>query len=227
MKENNRNEPRPNIDDPDIDDVAMKQRLCDVRVPHDLRARLLSIPDLEKPVLEATALTPPRCLRRKQLGWVIAVAAGLVGSLVAWQYYEVVRHHSELAQQETSESELTTAEPPDQGPSKSQSAIPIVEPPHAEELKEWMADHQTRMDAIELEIAELQLVELEQRARQRSRDVEGLSRRERVALAYAVAGEVMHEWAGATPVVQEQLNKVVRVLPDTKGSQLALQILSN
>lgn len=227
MKKNSMNEPRPDIDDPDIDDVAMKQRLCDVRVPHDLRARLLSIPDLEKSVLQATAPTRHRSSRWKPLGWVVASAAGLVASLAAWHYYEVVRHHSELAQEGTSESELTTVEPTDQVPSKSQSAIPIVEPRHAEELKEWMADHQARVDAIEREIAELQLMELEQRARQRSRDVEGLSRRERVALAYAVAGEVMHEWAGATPVVQEQLNKVVRVLPDTKGSQLALQILSN
>jgi hypothetical protein len=227
MKENSMNEPRPDIDDPDIDDVAMRERLCDVRVPHDLRARLLSIPGLEKSVLEDPAPTRHRSSRWKPLVWVLASAAGLVASLLAWQYYEVVRHHSELAQQGTSESKSTAAASTEQVPSKSQSAIPIVEPPHAEQLKEWMADHQTRMDAIELEIAELQLVELEQRARQRSRDVEGLSRRERVALAYAVAGEVMHEWAGATPVVQEQLNQVVRVLPDTKGSQLALQILSN
>lgn len=210
----------------DMNDTALRQRVRDVAVPQDLRTKLLAIPETDTPATLAPAVATNSGAWRSRTGWVVAFAAVALGSLSAWQYFGVVGDAPDMALKGNGESNPTTIE---QIGSQASEVNPTTAPSTgAWELKQWRDEHQARVEAIQSELAEFELHELElRRVKRQSQSVVGLSHRETVALAYALSGETMHQWAGATPVVKEQLNQVVRVFPETKGSELASRILSN
>ncbi|MDP1563626.1 MAG: hypothetical protein Q8M16_19780 [Pirellulaceae bacterium] len=210
----------------ELNDVALSQRLRDVAVPSDLRAKLLAIPETDTPATLSSAPTTNSVTWRHRTGWVVAFAAAALGSLVAWQYFGVEDNVSELVLKTNGEASPLTIE--QFGPGSPEANTTTSQSTEALELKQWLDEHQARVEAIQSELAEFELHELEhRRVKRQSQSIVGLSHRETVALAYALSGETMHQWAGATAVVKEQLNQVVRVFPETKGSELASQILSN
>jgi hypothetical protein len=200
---------------PDLNDEALRQQLRTTLVPNDLRSKLLQIPEQEWDHGESPKIR--RTARAWRLGmiWGVAMAAGVLASIWGWQAFLLDNKPQELVQQPDTDS--------NQNASKPDTVV------DAEiETQQWLAAQRARTETLRNEILELEIAELLDRQLVTRREpLPELSHRETVALAYALSGELMHEWAGATPVVQEQLNQVVRAFPETKGSELAAQILSN
>jgi hypothetical protein len=199
----------------DLSDDSVRKMLGKINVPHDLRAKLLQIPEQDVTRVE---IPTPRLMMlgwRRGMVWGVAVAAGVMASVLGWRYLVPSNEQQEWSQQPMVDANQAA---PDQNAADSAEL----------ETQRWLAAYQAETESLRREIVELEIAELlERQVVKRRPPLPELSHRESVALAYALSGELMHEWAGATPVVQEQLNRVVRAFPDTKGSELALQILSN
>lgn len=233
MDEANANEPSPALDD-----AALGHRLCEVRVPAHLRAQLLSIPDSENSDVTRAAIPSDSRVWYSRIGLLSTVAATGLAAVFAWQYFRTADLEAELAGQK-SPATGPTAVSQTQADLLDGDSVDTTKPlPNALEHDAWLAQHHERLETLRAELATMELEEIETRYYTlQNQTLETMSQRlqgngqlpesEVVALAFAVSGETMHQWAGATPVVQETLQQVVRVLPDTKGSELAKQVLSN
>ncbi|MBL8888564.1 MAG: hypothetical protein JNL67_01205 [Planctomycetaceae bacterium] len=181
-------------------DAFLREHLREAPVPKGLKESLLAIAEQDDRLRDPVGQAARRRASRRRIGWFVVVAATGLLSLVIWRQI-----------------------PND--PS-------LVEEPNVlnieTELKQSLAEIRLRKELLLREIAAIELEEIVTRhGEKQSQPIPELSDRETVSLAFALSGELMHAWAGATPVVKEQLNQVVRAFPDTKGSELAARILSN
>lgn len=180
-------------------DNLLSVQLRDVPVPNGLKEKLLAIAEQEPAPLASVVRVEERVIWRR-LGWFAAMAATGLISFFIWRQTPIEPAPVNQATASTSETEL----------------------------KQWLAENQRKMELLRSEIAALELEEIvTHHEKKQMRSVPKLSDREIVSLVYALSGELMHEWAGATPAVKEQLNHVARAFPDTKGSEIAARILSN
>lgn len=183
----------------DLDDFLSVQ-LRDVPVPTGLKEKLLAIAEQEPvPVSPVIRVARERVIWRR-LGWFAALAATGLISFFIWRQIPI----------ESAPVNQVTA-------SKIET-----------DLKQWLVENEKKMESLRNDIAALELEEtVTGHETKRVRPIPELSDRETISLAFALSGELMHEWAGVTPAVEEQLNQVVRSFPETKGSELAARILAN
>jgi hypothetical protein len=233
MDETNSNEPLF-----ELDDAALGQRLRDVQVPEQLRALLLSIPDSEDSGVSRAAMVGDTRAWYSRMGLVATVAATGLAAVFAWHYFGNSARDAELAGQKSTPTgtEALSQNQVDRFGGDSTGSTKQLS--KDAEHDAWLAQQHARRETLRAELAAIELEEIERHYYTiQDQRLELMSHRlprhgqlpesEVVALAFALSGETMHQWAGATPVVRETLEQVVRVLPDTKGSELAKQILSN
>lgn len=208
---------KPSADHLSDDDLA--RQLRDIRVPDTLRAELLNLLD---PSADSRDLATRADQNRWLLPalWSVAVSAAILTAVTLWQFFPAPPSTPDIAQHPRDESNVPTDPPAGEG-----EAIAAMQrgPDEYRPSEEYTA----RTEALRARIAELELADLIQTQRElRRAALPELSPRERVALAYALSGEMLHRRVGPTPVVQEQLQQVVREFPETQGSELASRVLS-
>lgn len=213
------NEPSSKRSAGHLSDDDLARQLRDIRVPDTLRAELLCILDQSAGRRDlATRADQDRW--RLPVLWSAALAAAILAALTLWQCFPVSLPAPDIAQRPRDESKVPTDPPAVEG-----EAIAAMQRGPDEYLAS--DEYTARTEALRAQIAELELADLIQTQRElRRAALPELSPRERVALAYAMSGEMLHRRVGPTPVVQEQLQQVVREFPETQGSELALRVLS-
>lgn len=196
-----------------LSDDDLARQLRDIRVPDTLRAELLSMLNQAD---ESRALTTRahQAYWRRPVLWSVTVAAAILAAVTLWQVFPATPPAPDIAQHPRGEA--------------SASSVPSVGKSETiAEMQPASDDYTARTEALRAQIVELELTQLLRTQRElRRASLPELSPRERVALAYAMSGEMLHRRVGPTPVVQEQLQQVVREFPETQGSELALRVLS-
>jgi hypothetical protein len=210
---------RPNMPAGHLSDDDLARQLRDIRVPDTLRDELLCILDQSAGSRDFATRTHQVRWRLPAL-WSVVVAAAILAAVTLWQFFPATPPAPDIAQRPRGESNVPTDPPAGKGEA-------IAETQRGPDEYRASDEYTARTDALRARIAELELAELIQTQRElRRASLPELSPRERVALAYAMSGEMLHRRVGPTPVVQDQLQKVVREFPATQGSELALQVLS-
>jgi len=213
------NEPSSKPSAGHLSDDDLGRQLRDIRVPDTLRAELLNLLDQSAGSRDLATCADQDRWRLPML-WSVALAAAILAAMTLWQFFPATLPAPDIAQRPRGESKVPTDPPAVKG-----EAIAAMQrgPDEYRPSDEYTA----RTEALRARIAELELADLIQTQRElRRAALPELSPRERVALAYALSGEMLHRRVGPTPVVQEQLQQVVREFPETQGSELALRVLS-
>jgi hypothetical protein len=204
---------RPNMSAGHLSDDDLTRQLRDIRVPDSLRAELLNLLDRAEGSRALTTRAHQAHWRRPML-WSVAVSAAILAAVTLWQVFPTTPPAPDIAQHPRGESSASSV--PSVGKSETIAA-----------MQPASDDYTERTDALRAQIVELELAQLLRTQRELRREsLPELSPRERVALAYAMSGEMLHRRVGPTSVVQQQLQQVVQEFPETQGSELALRVLS-
>lgn len=233
----------------DFDEEAFIEALKKVSIPEGLVSSLLSIPTMEQgddrvfpivdpPSLETQKLETQETVTRghlsqgltwKRAGLAVVLAASLLGVLVGWRWLQVRDHGHvppvEIAKGERGEAERMGQPPGTDGETLARADVQSFS---TEAMDQRLSDLDARGDLLRASLEQMSVQEeLSELRRRYLATVPRLPAREHHALALALAAETKIQWSGSSEAVLETLQEVASHFPETRGGQLANNLLSH
>lgn len=234
--------------DRDCDEDAFLEALNNVAIPEELVSCLLNIPEmarggdrafpiLDHPSPETQNLETQKTVMRgpfshgltwKRGGLVVVVAASLLGVMVSWRWLEVMDDSRvpavALGNREGDGVDRSERASTAEGESVSTQEAPSSS---AETIEQRLVDIDARGDLLRASLEQMSdRVEFSELRRRFLTTVRCLPAREHHALALAVAAETKLQWSGSSGAVMETLREVASHFPETRGGELANNLLS-
>ena len=206
--------------------------------PPSLETQKLETQELETQELETQELETQETVTRgplsqgptwKRLGLGVVVAASLLGVLVGWRWL-LVREDGHVPPVEIAKGGGREAERIGQPPGTDGETLARadVQSFSTEAMDQRLLDLEVRGDLLRASLEQMSVQEeLSELRRRYLTTVRRLPAREHHALALALAAETKIQWSGSSEAVLETLQEVASHFPETRGGQLASNLLSH